>query len=247
MSTVTANYRSAAALPDTTTVAGEERHVIRGATWRFYNWLTDALGERAPFRLAYDGRDIEIMTLGPKHEGIRELLSLFVNEVQDGLEIDCLGLGSTTWKRSELERGIEADLSYCFAPARLEACEAADSRDSNDVADYPDPDLAVEIDLSPPQIDRPAIYRELRVAEIWRLRAGTVSIEQLGVDGNYVAAESSRFLHVTPDEVTRWVIKEKSGNRRQWKMRLRKWILTELKPRVDSDRLGSSREVDAAE
>ena len=239
MSTVTTNPRLTAALPETTTVAGEERHVIRGATWRFYDWLTDALGDRAPFRVAYDGRDIEIMTLGPKHEGMRELLSLFVNEVHDGLEIDCRGLGSTTWKRSELERGIEADLCYCFDPAKLEACEAADSRDSNDIADYPNPDLAVEVDLSPPKIDRPAIYRDLRVAEIWRLRAGIVSIEQLGVDGKYFAAESSQFLHVTPDDVTRWVIKEKSGNRRQWKMGLRKWILTELKPRVDNDRLGT--------
>ena len=93
-------------------------------------------------------------------------MSLFVNEVHDGLEIDCWGLGSTTWKRSELERRIEAGLCYCFDPAKLEACEAADSRDSNDVADYPNPDLAVEVDLSPPKIDRPAIYHDLRVAEI---------------------------------------------------------------------------------
>jgi Uma2 family endonuclease len=235
MSTATTDPRSTAALPETITVAGEERHVMRGATWRFYDWLTDALGERAPFRVAYDGKDIEIMTLGPKHEGVRELLSLFVNEVEDGLEIDCRGLGSTTWKRSELERGIEADLCYYFDAAKLEACEAADSQDSNDVTDYPNPDLAVEVDLSPSKIDRPAIYRALQVAEIWRFRAGTVSIEHLGVDGNYVTAASSRFLRVTPEEVTRWVVKEKSGNRRQWKMRLRKWILTELKPRVDSD------------
>jgi hypothetical protein len=46
--------------------------------------------------------------------------------------------------------------------------------------------------------------------------AGIVSIEQLGVDGNDIAAESSRFLHVRPDEVTRWVVEERSGNRRQW-------------------------------
>jgi Uma2 family endonuclease len=247
MSTATTDPRSTVALPETSNVAGEERHVMRGATWRFYDWLTDALGERAPFRVAYDGKDIEIMTLGPKHERSKNLLGLFIDHVATGLEIDCEELGSTTWKRPGLGRGIESDLCYCFEPAKIEACEAADSRDSNDVADYPNPDLAVEVDLSLPKIDRPAIYRELRVAEIWRLRAGIVSIEQLGVDGNYVAAESSRFLHVTPEEVTRWVVKEKSGNRRQWKMRLRKWILTELKPRVDNDRLGTSMEIDAAE
>jgi Uma2 family endonuclease len=235
MSTVMSDPRSTATLPATVSIACEERHVMRGATWRFYDSLTDALGERAPFRVAYDGNDIEIMSLGPKHENIRELLSLFVNEVHDGLEIDCRGLGSTTWKRSELQRGVEADLCYYFDPAKLEACETADAQDSNNVADYPNPDLAVEVDLSPSKIDRPAIYRALQVSEVWRLHAGIVSIEQLGIDGNFVAAESSRFLHVRPDEVARWVVEEKSGNRREWKARLREWIRTELKPRVDAD------------
>ena len=41
MSIVTSNPRSTAELPPTMTVAGEERHVIRGATWRFYDWLTE--------------------------------------------------------------------------------------------------------------------------------------------------------------------------------------------------------------
>ncbi len=234
MSTVTTNPRSTAVLPETISAAGEERHVMRGASWKFYDWLTDALGARAPFRVAYDGRDIEIMTLGPKHERSKDLLGLFIDYVSTGLEIDCEGLGSTTWKRPELGRGIESDLCYCFDPAKLEACEAADARDTNNVADYPNPDLAVEVDLSPSKIDRPAIYRALQVAEIWRFHAGTVLIEQLDVDGNYVAAESSRFLHVRPDEVTRWVVNEKFGNRRQWKKRLQEWILTEVKPRVDS-------------
>lgn len=214
------------------TVPPEERHVLRGATWTFYDRLTDALSARSPFRLAYDGKDIEIMTLGPKHEGIRELFGLFINEVSDGLEIDCRGLGSTTWKRAEVERGIEADLCYCFDPTKLEACELADSRGSNDIADFPDPDLAVEVDLSPPKIDRPEIYRALRISEVWRFRAGAVSIEQLGADGNYVQAESSRFLHVRSDEITRWVIIENSSKRMAWKKRLRAWIQAELKPRM---------------
>jgi hypothetical protein len=41
---------------------------------------------------------------------------------------------------------------------------------SNNMSDYPDSDLAIEIDLSPSRIDRPGIYRALQVPEIWRLR-----------------------------------------------------------------------------
>ena len=57
----------------------------------------NALGERSSFRVAFDGRDIEIMTVGPKHEDVRDLLGMFVNEVYFGLDIDCRGLGSTTY------------------------------------------------------------------------------------------------------------------------------------------------------
>ena len=37
------------------------------------------------------------------------------------------------------------------------------ARGSNDVADYPNPDLAIEVDISPSQLDRPEIYAKLQV------------------------------------------------------------------------------------
>jgi hypothetical protein len=61
------------------------------------------------------------------------------------------------------------------------------------------------------------LYRSLQVPEVWRLHDGAVSIDQIDASGNDVAAESSRFLHVRPDDVTRWVLHGKSGNRDAWK------------------------------
>ena len=40
------------------------------------------------------------------------------------------------------------------------------ARMSEDVADYPNPDLGVEVDVSPSKIDRPGIYAALGVAEV---------------------------------------------------------------------------------
>lgn len=242
MSAIPTVPRSAPTTAVKHSVPAEERGIIRDASWNFYDCLTDALGERSPFRVAFDGRDIEIMTVGPKHEDVRELLGMFVNEVYFGLDIDCRGLGSTTWKRSELNRGIEADLCFLFDPAKLQAADAAAANDSNDVADYPNPDLAIEVDLSPSQIDRPGIYSALRVAEVWRMSRGLISIEQLREDGTDVATDSSRFLHVRPEEITRWIITEKSGNRRDWRRRLQDWIQLELKPRCAADLQGSTGE-----
>jgi Uma2 family endonuclease len=147
--------------------------------------------------MAFDGRDIEIITVGNRHERIKSLMGHFFDLVVDELEIDCVALGSTTWKRPEIERGIKAEQSYVFDPARSPLV-----RESNDLADCPNPDLAIEIDISPPKIDRPGIYAALKVTEVWRRgEDATITIEQLGDDGQCVAAKSSRFLHVRPEEV----------------------------------------------
>ena len=115
-----------------------------------------------------------------------------------------MGCGETTWK-TEI-RGLEADLSYYFDPEKIRVAKAALARMSIDPADYPRPDLAIEIDMSPPQVDRPAIYRDLGVAEVWRLvRGQELIIEQLQADGSYAPVEESRFLHIRPEDILRWL------------------------------------------
>ncbi len=85
---------------------------MRDVSWNLYDRLTDAIGERSSISVAFDGKDVEIMVIGPVHQGFGELLGIFVGEVCDGLDLDFHGLGRTTWKPPEVDRGMEADLSY---------------------------------------------------------------------------------------------------------------------------------------
>ena len=228
MSTITRPSGSPA--PSTTTstktitVPDEERGVMRDVSWEFYDQLSDAIGEQSHIRLAYDGKDMEIMTLGPKHERSKVCLDPFVTEICMGLKIDFEPMGSTTWKRSEKKKGLESDLCYYFDQGKLEVVRVADVWESNEVADYPNPDLAIEVDISPSKIDRPKIYASLKVSEIWRFKNDAIVIEQLRPNGVYLAAKSSRFLHVRPDEVTRWFADRKSSPPGDWILRLREWI-----------------------
>jgi hypothetical protein len=96
--------------------------------------LTDAISERSSIRVAYDGKDLEIMVVGPVHEGSRESLDMFISEVAEGLDLDFHPLRATTWKRQEVYRGVESDLSYCFDPAKVVICRASHSRGLNDGA-----------------------------------------------------------------------------------------------------------------
>ncbi len=114
----------------------------------------------------------------------------------------------------------------------MAACRAAVARNANDNAAYPVPDLAAEVEISPPKIDRPGIYSKLRIPEVWRFSGEVVSIEHLDAGGNYVAADLSQFLHVRADEVARWLRDGKSSERPSWKRRIREWARDVLRPRA---------------
>jgi len=105
------------------------------------------------------------------------------------------------------------------------------ARGSNDVADYPNPDLAIEVDISPSQVDRPEIYAKLQVAELWRFDGQTLTIERLGDHGRYLPIEASEFLKIRADQVTPWLIEEDSSDETAWARRLRAWVRAELLPR----------------
>jgi Uma2 family endonuclease len=234
MSTITIPAPTAASSRHPSTdIPAEQRIAIRDIPWDLYDRLSDAIGEGQHVHLAYDGKDLEIMTVGPTHEDAKEYLGRFVNAVAFEVRIRCRGLGQTTWKRPDVLRGVEADLCYFFDLQKLAIVAAASAGRSNKVADYPNPDLAIEIDISPSQIDRPGIYRVLKVPEVWRFNGESLVIEQLGQDGAYIPTDSSRFLPVRADEVLRWIRDEDLSDEIDWELRLREWARTDLAPRTN--------------
>ncbi len=183
--------------------------------------LVDSIPETSSIHVDYDGNDLEVMGKGRKHEMARRLLGRLVDIVTEELAIPGKSVGETTWKRMEAARGLEADECYYFLPEKLAADAQALARGSDDIADYPNPDLAIEVDISPPQVDRAGIYAALRVTEVWRFVDNVVVIERLTPQGNYVSVKTSGFLPVRADEVRRWVVDENSSDNTAWARRLR--------------------------
>jgi Uma2 family endonuclease len=234
MSTTTIPPRSPSSAPPTQppiphSFPGEQRIAIRGVSWDLYDRLSDAIDPRQHIYLAYDGKDLEIMTKGRWHEHYKELFGRFVSRVTAALTIRRATLGETSWKRPEVARGLEADQCYYFTPDKIAADARARARKSEDIADYPNPDLAIEVDLSPSQIDRPSIYATLQVPEIWRFDGANVVIEQLGPDGSYSPVDSSRFLPVTAKDILRWIVHEDSSDELEFERRVTEWA-RELRP-----------------
>ena len=146
----------------------DQRVVIRDVDWTFYEQLVDSIPEGVNLHVDYDGKDLEIMSLSPLHDVVKKTMGRFVELTAEELEIPCTGWGRRRGSGPRSARGLEADDCYYFAPEKLAAVDGAIARWSKDVAEYPNPDLAIEVDISPSKIDRPGIYAALRVAEVWR-------------------------------------------------------------------------------
>lgn len=211
----------------------EERIVIRDVNWAYYEQLVDSIPPGVNIHADYDGRDIELMAPGAFHDGVKKHMGRFVELVSEELDVPFTGLGQTTWKRPQVTRGLEADECYFFEAEKLTMIDEGMRRMSEDVVDYPNPDLSVEVDVSRSKIDRPGIYAALGVAEVWRFdgKLQKIAIDRLTAGGTYEVAETSRFLPVNSEEVGRWVLQEDARDSSQWARRLRAWVRAELAPR----------------
>jgi hypothetical protein len=211
--------------PSLVPVQRDQRIVFRGVDWHTYHSLSEATGDGQHVRLAYDGKDLEIiMVISNIHEHLKELINKIVNAVTLGLDIDYLSCGETTWQ--SVVRGLQADLSYYFDPDKIRVATDALARGSMNPADYPRPDLAIEIDTSGPLIDRPSIYADLGIIEVWRYVNGQkLVIEHLQADGSYAPVESSRFLRVSAVDILGWLTAEDSTRELAWNRRLNQWAM----------------------
>jgi Uma2 family endonuclease len=206
---------------------GEQRWLIRGASWDDYQRLARLLPES--FRLAYDGRNLEMMVAGTLHEEHSDRLDAFFKAVAGALGVRFKPYGTTTWDRPESGRGIQADRCYYLDPAKIKAGYAGWARKSNDVRDYPNPDLAIEVDISRPKADRESIYAALGVLEVWVFDGKTMKISRLGKNGRYRRVDRSGFLPLRASQITPWLLDEQSAGYDEWTQRIRAWAKVELR------------------
>jgi len=181
-------------------------------------------------RLAFDGSNIELMVTSNLHEIYADALDSLFKAIAEAPGVVYLACRSASWDRPGVERGIQADNSYYLDPAKILAAAAAERKQSKDLQDYPEPDLAIEVDLSPPKADRQSIYKALKVTELWTFDGTNLTIHRLGEDGRYRVVESSGFLPIDPAQVLRWLLHEdRAADHGGWTRRIRTWARRTLK------------------
>ncbi len=147
----------------TTAPATDNKIALYDVSWETYERLVSDMSDRSSPRLTYDRGRLEIMSPTEEHEELNRSLAAVVEAVAEELEIDIRSLGSTTFRRQDLERGFEAD--SCFYVQSLSKLE---STRKVDLELDPPPDLVIEIDISHSSMEKLALCREMGVPEVWR-------------------------------------------------------------------------------
>lgn len=137
-----------------------QRLLIHDVDWSEFEAILAEIGEKRSTRIAYSNGTLEIRMPLPKHERAKSMIGDIVKILLEELEIDCECFGSTTFKRQEMNYGIEPD--ECFY---IQNHQAMIGKERINLDLDPPPDLAIEVDVtSKTQIDA---YTRLGVPELW--------------------------------------------------------------------------------
>ncbi len=221
MATATLSTPAERATESPSSTPAEQRIVLRGISWETYLKLAEEMGNKRGLK-SYNRGVLELMAPELIHEDFGNVFDRFIIAATDALGVPCKGVGSTTWNDPKAERGLEADKAYWLTAEKIAAF--ARNRQMKAI-DAPRPDLAVEIDISRPKVDRTEIYATLGIREVWRFDGKSLRIDQLRADGTYETVPESRFLPIPTAEIVRWVTQETEEDDNAWMRRCREWVI----------------------
>ncbi len=200
-----------------TQVLIEEHIILRGVSWRIYEALMKEHESRSAPRFTFNQGCLEIYMPSQKHEEKAEFLGDIVKTVTEEREIEILSIRSTTFKKDDLEKGVEPD--GCFY---LQSYDQVFGMQKIDLELFP-PDLVIEVDIFSPSINRFPIYAEFKVPEIWHYSDDEVKIYLF--DGeNYLESDESLALpKITGELLTRLLAESETMKRSAWLKNVRDW------------------------
>ena len=205
--------------------APAERFFFSDIGWDGYLTISGLIGDR-PVRSSYAGGALEIMSPSFRHERFGGALARLVDFVTTMLDIATVPGGSTTFRREDLDRGLEPDACYYFENAgRLT------DPDQIDLSIDPPPDLAIEVEITRTVINRLKIYAALGVPEVWRFDGETLTVLRLDPQGVYATSPTSVALPFLPiAEVGRLLVESRTSQATRWNRAVMRWIEGEVAP-----------------
>ncbi|OUC14922.1 MAG: hypothetical protein B0A82_09695 [Alkalinema sp. CACIAM 70d] len=203
------------------TIREQERILLQGITWETFQGLIQELETQPSKRLTYDNGNLEIWMPLPPHERYKKFFARLVEVLTEEQELEICSLGSCTWSRADLAKGVEADECYY-----IQNEPAIRGRMTIDLAVDPPPDLAIEVDMTSLSLPRLPIYGALGIPEIWRYD-GTRSQILVWQAGEYQPVDRSICLPiVTPAVLDNFLTQVLTMGETSWVKSIRTWVKT---------------------
>lgn len=198
-----------------TQIVIEEHIILRGVSWKIYKALMKEHESRSAPRFTYNQGCLEIYMPSQKHEEKAVFLEKIVEIYAEEQEMELRNIRSTTFKKDNLEKGIEPD--GCFY---LQSYEKVFGMEKINLEQFP-PDLVLEVDIFSPSINRFPIYAAFKVPEIWRYAGNVVKIHLF--DGKkYLESTTSLALpKVTSELLTQFLAESETMKRSAWLKKVR--------------------------
>ncbi|MBW4700160.1 MAG: Uma2 family endonuclease [Aphanocapsa lilacina HA4352-LM1] len=203
------------------TAASQDRtFLLAGITWESYGSLLAIVGDQ-PVRITYEQGRLELMSPSFNHERCKKRLGRLVEILTEELNMPMIAGGSATFRRQDLERGLEPD--ECFY---IQNVDAVQGKAEVDLAIDPPPDLVIEVDVTSSSIDRISIYAAMGVPEVWRYENGALNFYQLDttVREYRTCNHSSTFTFLALVDVMRFLQDYSESNDTELCRAFRTWI-----------------------
>lgn len=196
----------------------EQRVTLHNVSWETYERLLADLRDSSAPRLTYDRGTLEIMSPSSEHERYNRTAAQIVEELAVEMDINIDSLGSTTFRREDIDRGFEPDSCFYIGNAA-----GVRGKKRIDLSTDPPPDLVIEIDITSPSLDKFPLFAKVGVPEVWRFDGTRLAIYALA-GGEYQERDTSvSFPQVTASDVTVFIKESETTDRPGWVRKVRGW------------------------
>jgi Uma2 family endonuclease len=160
----------------------EERFTTSGVSWENYEGLLAKLEDNSHYHITYLDGVLEIVSPSIRHEKIKKNLAMLLEHYMYRKRINCIPMGSTTFRNKAKKAGAEPDECYCIGEEKSV------------------PDIAIKVNITSGNIDKLEIYRRLGVKEVWMWKSNGLSLYYLREETPKQFVDTYGYERITASE-----------------------------------------------
>lgn len=193
--------------------------ILSNISWEIYDqFVEETIDQIVNPVLYFENENLLIMVKSAEHEFSNDYIVLFINLVCEEWQKNFGSLGSTTFRRDDLEKGFEPDSCFYFEnESKMRGIKRLD------MSVHPAPDLIIEVDITSLSTFRQHIFAAFGVPEIWRFDGEKMQILRLENDKYIEIPNSLTLPKVTPEILTDLIEKSETLSRLEWIGEVRTW------------------------